>query len=81
MTEHQIMSMAKDAGFNLEPTANFLYTVRGNAAQVINLIRLCEAAHHIGKPKDVGINGLTESETAASASVMGLTGKSQEPSP
>lgn len=44
-------------------------------------IRAHIAAHHIGKPKDVGINGLTEAETAASASVMGLTGKSQEPSP
>jgi hypothetical protein len=30
------------------------------------------SAHHIGKPEPVGINGLTEAETAASASVMGL---------
>lgn len=41
-------------------------------------LRAAEAAHHIGKPKDVGINGLTEAETAASASVMGLTSKSKE---
>ncbi|MBX9960939.1 MAG: hypothetical protein K2Y15_12455 [Burkholderiaceae bacterium] len=38
-------------------------------------LRAAEAAHHIGKPAPAGINGLTEAETAASASVMGLTRK------
>ena len=41
----------------------------------VKLIRDTESAHHIGKPAPVGINGLTEAETAASASVMGLTRK------
>lgn len=42
-----VMKMAKEVGFNLEPTANFLYTVRGNAAQVINLVHAVEAHHGI----------------------------------
>lgn len=41
-------------------------------------LRAGEAAHHIGKPAPVGINGLTEAETAASASVMGLASKNKE---
>lgn len=49
LTPERIMEIAREAGFNLEPTANWLYTVRGNAAQVINAIRLTEAAHGIGK--------------------------------
>jgi hypothetical protein len=47
-------------------------------ARIMQFVRAIEAAHHIGKPKDVGINGLTEAETAASASVMGLTSKNKE---
>lgn len=47
LDEWRVMKMAKDAGFNLEPTANMLYTVRGNAAQVINLVHAVEAAHGI----------------------------------
>lgn len=40
-----------------------------------------ETAEPVPCDLKVGINGLTEAETAASASVMGLTGKSQEISP
>lgn len=47
LDEWRVMKMAKDAGFNLEPTANMLYTVRGNAAQVINMVHAVEAAHGI----------------------------------
>lgn len=45
--ETDVMRMAKEVGFNLEPTANMLYTVRGNAAQVINLVHAVERAHGI----------------------------------
>lgn len=52
LDEWQVMAMAMKAGFNLEPTANMLYTVRGNAAQVINLVHAVEAAHGIVTPKE-----------------------------
>lgn len=40
----RIQSLAKEAGFNLAPTANMLYTVRGNHAQLENFARLVIAA-------------------------------------
>lgn len=91
ITEEQYDELAADpAPAEPEPLTEF--DVRGMLASRLSCwhrLSLQEAyelveifsAHHIGKPKDVGINGLTEAETAASASVMGLTGKSQEISP
>lgn len=42
--EAEIMAAAKQAGFNLNPTPNMLFTVRGNAAQIFNLARAVEQA-------------------------------------
>ncbi len=88
ITEEQYDELAADpAPAEPEPLTEF--DVRGMLASRLSCwhrLSLQEAyelveifsAHHIGKPKDVGINGLTEAETAASASVMGLTSKNKE---
>lgn len=39
----RIMQLAKRAGFNLDPTPNMLYTVRGNTAQILNFAHLLAA--------------------------------------
>lgn len=57
LTEEQIMSAARVAGFNLDPTPNMLYTVRGNTAQVLNLARAIERAHGISAPSAPSAEG------------------------
>lgn len=44
-TGERVQALAKDAGFNLGPTPNMLYTVRGNHAQLVNFARLVIATY------------------------------------
>jgi len=43
MTQDEIIEIAMLAGFDLSPTPNMLYTVRGNHAQLKRLINLVAA--------------------------------------
>lgn len=51
LSHHDVMQMARDVGFDLEPTRNRLFEVRGQHAQLLNLVRAIEAAHGITKGK------------------------------
>lgn len=48
LSDEQTTQLAEAAGFNLTPTANLLYTVRGGHAQLLNFKRAVEAHHRIG---------------------------------
>lgn len=82
LTEEQVTAGAQalcritavECGTNADDEwAIYSEVYKGNARAVL------AAAHGIGKDQArVGINGLTEAETAASASVMGLTSKNKE---
>jgi hypothetical protein len=49
LSTETIMQMARDVGLDLEPTRNMLVEVRGQHAQLLNLVRAVESAHRITK--------------------------------
>lgn len=52
VTPYEILKAFRDAGMNLEPTPNALYTVRGQHAQLIEGVRtLLKAAQDDGRVK------------------------------
>ena len=51
LSDDDIRRCAEAAGFNLTPTANLLYTVRGNHAQLVNFARAILARAGIGESR------------------------------
>lgn len=54
-TGARIQDLALEAGFNLTPTENMLYTVRGNHAQLVNFARLVRATATQGAPRGLHV--------------------------